>query len=180
MYAQSFLEKLYSRIRSKIPFFCIVIRPSFNTEYTLFTACVNIYNDQYCELHLGNCWRQSTAPKLVKNCRKTCVCKCCQSTPVTLPTTPALFNTTTVTNASTARQTTAATISYSTTITGEERTTTMRPQTTHTSSGTEGIFKDFLCSGFVTLPYLVRMIFFFAFLIAVAGIGFWFKTGCLI
>ncbi|KAL9959607.1 hypothetical protein ACROYT_G032942 [Oculina patagonica] len=100
-------------------------------------ACVNIYNDQYCEMHFGNCWRQSTAPDLVKNCYKTCVCKCCPLTPVTLPTTATFSNTTTAINASTAHQTTAATILYSTTSTGKGKTTTLRPQTTNTSSGTE-------------------------------------------
>ncbi|XP_020631612.1 uncharacterized protein LOC110068563 [Orbicella faveolata] len=84
-------------------------------------ACVNIYNDQYCQMQLGNCWRPATAADLVKNCRKTCVCKCCSSPPVPLPTTATLSKKTTARQTTTARQpttacqTTAATIFYSTT-----------------------------------------------------------------
>lgn len=78
-------------------------------------ACTNIYNDQYCQMHLGNCWRPATAANLVKNCRKTCVCKCCSSSPVPLPTTATLSNMTTAKKVSTTRQTTAAIILYTTT-----------------------------------------------------------------
>ena len=48
-----------------------------------FIACVNIYNDAYCHLHIRNCWVQSYAPKLIKNCRKTCLCGCCSAIPAT-------------------------------------------------------------------------------------------------
>ena len=78
------------------------------------TACTNIYNDQYCQLHLGNCWRQATAANLVKNCRKTCVCKCCSSVPP-VPTNATHSKTTTAKNARTTGATTTATILYTTT-----------------------------------------------------------------
>ena len=100
-------------------------RCSFNSyDCNLFTACINIYNDQYCQLHLGNCWRQATAPDLVKNCRKTCVCKCCSSPPVPLPTTATLSKTTTAKNVSTDRKTTTVTILYTTDTTTTARQTT--------------------------------------------------------
>ena len=87
----------------------------FNScDWNFFTACINIYNDQYCQMHLGNCWRPATAANLVKNCRKTCVCKCCSSSPVPLPTTATLSKTTTAKKVSTTRQTTAAIILYTT------------------------------------------------------------------
>ena len=65
-------------------------------------------------MHLGNCWRPATAANLVKNCRKTCVCKCCSSSPVPLPTTATLSKTTTAKKVSTTCQTTAAIILYRT------------------------------------------------------------------
>ena len=116
--------------------------PILNT-CTLFIACVNIYNDPYCEMQLGNCWRQATARDLVKNCRKTCVCKCCPATPVTLPTTATLSNTTTATSVSSTRRITTATTLYSST-TEEIVTSTPTPQTSHSFFGTEGTFEGFL------------------------------------
>ena len=69
-----------------------------------FTACVNIYNDAYCHLHIRNCWVQSYAPKLIKNCRKTCLCGCCSAIPAT--TSPSATITTVTTTATTTTTTT--------------------------------------------------------------------------
>ena len=69
-----------------------------------FIACVNIYNDAYCHLHIRNCWVQSYAPKLIKNCRKTCLCGCCSAIPAT--TSPSATITTVTTTATTTTTTT--------------------------------------------------------------------------
>ena len=63
-------------------------------------ACVNIYNDQYCKSNVGNCWTLSIGADLVKNCRKTCVCKCCPLSPTTVPTTAYVHNATRYTTVS--------------------------------------------------------------------------------
>ena len=131
------------------------------------TACINIYNDQYCQMHLGNCWRQATAADLVKNCRKTCVCKCCSSPPVPLPTTVTLSKTTTARNVSTAsetttarqttsaRKTTAATIFYSTTTARQTTAATVLYSTSTeegiTPTGTKGMFGIYSKSDFIMI-----------------------------
>ena len=72
-----------------------------------FIACVNIYNDAYCHLHIRNCWVQSYAPKLIKNCRKTCLCGCCSAIPAT--TSPSATITTVTTTTATTTTTTTTT-----------------------------------------------------------------------
>ncbi|XP_066030220.1 uncharacterized protein [Pocillopora verrucosa] len=90
-------------------------------------ACVNIYNDQYCKSNVGNCWTSSIAADLVKNCRKTCVCKCCPSSPTTVPTTAYVHNATRYTTVSAL---TSATTTVEITTTAKDISTT--PQTTST------------------------------------------------
>lgn len=105
-------------------------------------ACVNIYNDQYCKSNVGNCWTSSIAADLVKNCRKTCVCKCCPSSPTTVPTTAYVHNATRYTTVSaltsattsveiaTTSALTSATTTVEITTTAKDISTT--PQTTST------------------------------------------------
>lgn len=89
-------------------------------------------------MHLGNCWRPATAADLVKNCRKTCVCKCCSSSPVPLPTTVTLSKTTTAEKVSTTRLTTAAIILYTTT-TARQTTAATILYSTKTASQTAAV-----------------------------------------
>lgn len=49
---------------------------------------------------MGNCWTLSIGADLVKNCRKTCVCKCCPLSPTTVPTTAYVHNATRYTTVS--------------------------------------------------------------------------------
>lgn len=83
-------------------------------------------------MHLGNCWRPATAADLVKNCRKTCVCKCCSPIPP-VPPTATHSKTTTAKNARTTGEKTTATILYTTT-TGRQTTAVTNFYSTSTAT----------------------------------------------
>ena len=80
-----------------------------------FIACVNIYNDAYCHLHIRNCWVQSYAPKLIKNCRKTCLCGCCSAIPATTSSSATITMVTTTTTTTTDKSTKLGTFPQTTT-----------------------------------------------------------------
>ena len=118
-----------------------------------FIACVNIYNDAYCHLHIRNCWVQSYAPKLIKNCRKTCLCGCCSAIPATTSpkatiTTATTTATTTTTTTTTDTSTQLRTLSQTTTHrTVHRRTTDVTAMTslgTHSPSHSGGNLFDFM------------------------------------
>ena len=112
--------------------------PFFGIFHTI--ACVNKYNDGYCLLHAGNCWRQSYATKLINNCRKTCVCSCCPTTPGTTPANATTTPTTTTTKVTSSKVST--TPQTTTERTGDGRTTVIPLSTQKESAG-----KGHLCPG---------------------------------
>lgn len=115
-------------------------------------VCTNVYNDQYCALHIGNCWNPSYAKDLVKNCKKTCVCGCCSAIPATTiattnPATTTIPTTTTAaTTPTTVKSTNVSTASQTTEGTGEGKTTAhaLTKFSTQTPSKSKGILRFLL------------------------------------
>ena len=128
---------LYAFIVSS--FFLPVVLLTLHLSLESFIACVNIYNDAYCHLHIRNCWVQSYAPKLIKNCRKTCLCGCCSAIPATTsPKATITTATTTTTDTSTKLRTLPQTTTYKTVHRRKTDVTAMTSLGTHSSSHSGG------------------------------------------
>ena len=128
---------LYAFIVSS--FFLPVVLLTLHLSLESFIACVNIYNDAYCHLHIRNCWVQSYAPKLIKNCRKTCLCGCCSAIPATTsPKATITTATTTTTDTSTKLRTLPQTTTYKTVHRRTTDVTAMTSLGTHSSSHSGG------------------------------------------
>ena len=128
---------LYAFIVSS--FFLPVVLLTLHLSLESFIACVNIYNDAYCHLHIRNCWVQSYAPKLIKNCRKTCLCGCCSAIPATTsPKATITTATTTTTDTSTKLRTLPQTTTYKTVHRRTTDVTAMTSLGTHSSSYSGG------------------------------------------